>query len=155
MSSSAHHSRCKVQRACPLISPNSLTLQSHPLHFEMLTNILNDSYVKTLDLDRSLSILAILAVLLTAPLLNSPALVQSVSVADLQLSGPHDIRLVAETSSRSPFSVSSPSLPFSRSRTMAEDQAFSATFLGQNCTPELLANPLIGRAILSIPASYQ
>ena len=37
-----------------LISPNSLTLQSLPLHFEMLTNILKDSYVKTLDLDRSL-----------------------------------------------------------------------------------------------------
>jgi len=38
---------------------------------------------------------------------------------------------------------------------MAEDQAFPATFLEQNCTPELPANPLIGRAILSIPASYQ
>jgi hypothetical protein len=37
-----------------LISLNSLTLQSLPLHFEMLTNILKDSYVKTLDLDRSL-----------------------------------------------------------------------------------------------------
>ena len=42
------------------------------------------------------SILVILAVLLTAPLLNSPTLVQSVSVADLQLSGPHATRLVAD-----------------------------------------------------------
>lgn len=42
------------------------------------------------------SILTILAVLLTAPLLNSPALVQSVSVANLQLTEPHTIRLVAD-----------------------------------------------------------
>jgi hypothetical protein len=44
----------------------------------------------------NLSILAILAVLLTAPILNSPALVQSVSVTDLQLSGPYGIRLIAD-----------------------------------------------------------
>ena len=44
----------------------------------------------------NLSILAILAVLLAGPLLNSPALVQSVSVTDLQLSGPYAIRLIAD-----------------------------------------------------------
>ena len=42
------------------------------------------------------SILAILAVLLAGPLLNSSALVQSVSIADLPLSGPHAIRWVAD-----------------------------------------------------------
>ena len=42
------------------------------------------------------SILAILAVLLTAPILNSPALVQSGSITDLQLTGPHAIRLIAD-----------------------------------------------------------
>lgn len=44
----------------------------------------------------NLSILAILAVLLTAPILNSPALVQSGSITDLQLTGPHAIRLIAD-----------------------------------------------------------
>ena len=42
------------------------------------------------------AILAILAVLLTAPILNSPALVQSGSITDLQLTGPHAIRLIAD-----------------------------------------------------------
>jgi hypothetical protein len=42
------------------------------------------------------SILVILAGLLAGPLLSSLALVQSVSVANLQLSGPHTIRLVAD-----------------------------------------------------------
>jgi len=42
------------------------------------------------------SILAILAVLLTAHLLNSLALVQGISVADPQLSRPHAIRLVPD-----------------------------------------------------------
>ena len=42
------------------------------------------------------SILAIWAVLLAVPLLNNVALVQSVSVADLQLNGPHAIRWVAD-----------------------------------------------------------
>ena len=40
-------------------------------------------------------IFAILAVLLAAPLLSSLALVQSISVPYLQLSGPHTIRLIA------------------------------------------------------------
>ncbi len=39
---------------------------------------------------------AILAVLLTGPLLSSLALVQSVSVPYLQLSGPHAVRLIAD-----------------------------------------------------------
>lgn len=76
-----------------LISPNSLTLQSHPLHFEMLLNILNDSYVKTLHLDRSLY-LGHLSCAPNRPLTEQPALVQSASVAELQLSSPHTIRLV-------------------------------------------------------------
>ena len=37
-----------------LISLNSLTLPFHPLHFETFMNILKDSYVEILDLDRSL-----------------------------------------------------------------------------------------------------
>jgi|KBSMisStaDraftv2_1062788.scaffolds.fasta_scaffold513670_2 hypothetical protein len=44
----------------------------------------------------NLSILAILAMLLTAPILNSPALVQSGSITDLPLTGPHAIRLIAD-----------------------------------------------------------
>ena len=42
------------------------------------------------------SLVAILAVLLAGPLLNSPALVQSGSITDLQLTGPHAIRLIAD-----------------------------------------------------------
>ena len=44
----------------------------------------------------NLSILAILAVLLTAPILNIQAVVQSGSPTDLQLARPHAIRLIAD-----------------------------------------------------------
>ena len=50
-----HLAHSLVRVITPLfISPNSLTLPSHPLHFKTFTNILKYSYVKILDLDRSL-----------------------------------------------------------------------------------------------------
>lgn len=79
----------------PLISPYSLTLPSHPLHFETFTDSLKTTMSKSWTWIGPYTF-AILAVLLAGPLLSSLALVQPVSVPYLQLSGPQAIRLVAD-----------------------------------------------------------
>jgi hypothetical protein len=61
----------------------------------MLRNNLKASYVKTLRLDRSLY-LGQFNCAPNRPLAEQPVLVQPVSVADLQLSSPHTIRLVPD-----------------------------------------------------------
>jgi tRNA A-37 threonylcarbamoyl transferase component Bud32 len=84
-----------VSTAPPLISPNSLTLPSHPLHFETLTGRPSIPMLKSWTWIVPY-IVAIMGVLLAGPVLSNLAWVQSASVPYLPLSGPHALRLLAD-----------------------------------------------------------
>ena len=100
------------------------------------------------------SILTILAVLLTAPLLNSLALIQCVSVANLQLTEPHTIRLVADLLAFAIFCI----LAFA-ALPQTPGNGRGSSFLHNLSSAKLYTRAagklLMGRAILSITALYQ
>jgi hypothetical protein len=98
--------------------------------------------------------LAILAVFLTALLLKSVAFIQCVPVANLQLSEPHTIRLVADLLAFAIFCI----LAFAALQRIS-DNGRGSSFLHDLACAKLYTRAagklLMRRAISSIPALYK